>query len=272
MEKGAEQILDELEAKYDIIVDPVAANLSAGETEWHIIYNSERGGKSLIQDYLIKDLGLTREEADMHAFTHMCDVLHYREKRLLIEYLYTSKQALDTAFLKQLRAYFDARKLEKAKSFGFLLSRITKGIIKNVFLLYENGKWMEEEPGDMVSYKQDIYDMLKKDVSLLNPILGFMGYFKGRGTTWSMVFKTKILSMGKNNKGAYLQNEGKAEILKKFNSIVKTKTYTMAEVEELSKIGLALVLEMAMRHLNAQGATKYVLTAEEALFNGVEGL
>ena len=87
-----------------------------------------------------------------------------------------------------------------------------------------------------------------------------------------MVYKIKLLSIGKNNKGAYLQNEGKAEILKKFNSIVTNKTYTMTEVEELSKIGLAVLLEIVMRHMNAQGQTKYVLTAEEAIFNGVENL
>ena len=107
--------------------------------------------------------------------------------------------------------------------------------------------------------------------------MGFMGFFKGRGTSWSMVFKTKMMNVGKNNKGAYLLNEGKAEILKKYNMLMDMVGGLKATIDnfaDLNKIGVGVVVEILMRHYNemaVRGKT-WVLTAEEALYNGVENI
>ena len=122
---------------------------------------------------------------------------------------------------------------------------------------------------------------MNKDLTRLNAIFGFVGYFTGRGikekgsAEGSMVFKTKTLNQGKNNKGSYLQNDGKAEILKKYNSIMevtKSKKYLISEIEDLSKVGFAIVTEMLMRKMNdeRQLGMIWYLTPEEAIVNGIE--
>lgn len=286
--KDAEIILSEIEEQYDIVTNPTAEITEAGETSWTKVLNSTRGNKDLIQYYLVGIQGLTKEEIYKYAFEHIIDVLHYREKRILIEYLYESSMVslnpsktmtqnkFNSIIEKMAYAYFEARKFEKMGLTGFLLARANKGVIKNVFLLYENGEWKEEEPGDMIDFKQEFQQRMRKDVSRFNEAIGFMGYFKGRSTTLTMVFKTKLLNMGKNNKGAYLQNEGKAEILKKYNALMTStgKQYSAADLNELSKVALAVLLEIVMRHYNYtnESGKIWTLSPEEAIYNGIEAI
>jgi len=268
-EKSADTIIGEIAEYMEIVDDPIAHNLEPGEKNWAKNLNSGR----LIQYHLMETHGLSRDQISKYAFEHILDTLHYREKRTLIEAIHKGTAP------EHIKPYFEQRMLKdtSGKTFGYLLSRVTKDVVKNVFLLYENGVWIEEEPGDMVSYKELLRQRFGKDVSKFNVLLGFMGYFKGRGTTWSIVFKTKMMNIGKNNKGAYLLNEGKAEILKKYNMLMDEVGGIKASADhfaDLSKIGLGLVVEILMRHYNEMEALGriWTLSIEAALFNGVENI
>lgn len=277
--KDVELLISEISEQYEIVTNPTAEITEAGEGSWPKILNSTKSGKDIIQYYLIGQHELTRDQVYAYAFEHIMDVLHYREKRILVENFYEplfigSKKPAYSDIDDLIYDYFEKRKFVKAGLTGFLLARASKGIVKNVFLLYEDGEWKEEEPGDMLDFKQEVQQRMQRDVSRFNEAIGFMGYFKGRGTTMNMVFKTKLLNMGKNNKGAYLQNEGKAEILKKYNALMmqEGRQYSIGDMENLSKMALAVMLEVLMRHYNKvqKGGKVWTLTAEEAIYNGVE--
>jgi hypothetical protein len=272
-EKTVETILAEIMEHMEIVNDPIAHNLEPGEKDWAKNLNSGR----LIQYHLMQTHGLSRTQISNYAFEHILDTLHYREKRTLVEAFH--KGSINDSVYTPIKSYFEQRMLKDVagKTFGYLLLRVTKNVVKNVFLLNEGGVWIEEEPGDMVSYRELLRQRFGKDVSKFNALLGFMGYFKGRGTTWSMVFKTKMMNIGKNNKGAYLLNEGKAEILKKYNTLMDEVggiKATADQFADLSKIGLGLVVEILMRHYNTMGALGHIwtLSAEEAFYNGVENI
>ncbi len=268
--KSLDLILSEIDEHMATVNDPVAHVLEPGEKDWAKNLNSGR----LIKHHLIDKHGLSRSQISQYAFDHIMDTLHYREKRSIVEGI-QSGAVTDGQIIE----YFNKRRLDSGngKSYGYLLARVNKGVVKNVFLLYEGNTWLEEEPGDMVSYKQLLTQRFGKEVDKFNSLMGFMGYFKGRGTTWSMVFKTKMMNIGKNNKGAYLLNEGKSEILKKYNALmdeIRGNKATIDDVADLNKIGVGLVVEILIRHYNEMRVNGkiWTLTAEEALYNGVENI
>jgi uncharacterized protein YoxC len=72
-------------------------------------------------------------------------------------------------------------------------------------------------------------------------------------------------------------NEGKSEILKKYNALmdeIRGNKATIDDVADLNKIGVGLVVEILIRHYNEMRVNGkiWTLTAEEALYNGVENI
>ena len=197
------------------------------------------------------------------------------------------------------------------ESEGYIFPKVSKNLVKNVVLYRESpgtpwlapqgphhsaplAPWTEEEPGEMLDFKQDMQDRLMKDLTRLNGTFGFVGYFTGRGikekgsAEGTMEYMTKTLGRGRGNKGAKLQGAGKDVIIVKYNSLMDVigkpeKHYVEKEIKDISKNGFAIVLEMIMRKFQDEGkgpkdptvpkelkdALIWHLTPEEAIANGI---
>ena len=62
-----------------------------------------------------------------------------------------------------------------------------------------------------------------------------------------MVFKVKDLSQKRNNTGARIDDAGKEKIVKFLNIILGETKYTDENTENITQLGLCVILEMLMR-------------------------
>jgi hypothetical protein len=224
---------------------------------------------------------------------HFLDTMNHRSKRSLIENLdnLNGGDPVERFVLD----YFAARRfISPNGSVGFIFTKVSKNLVKNVVLYRETPEtnwphqsaplapWTEEEPGEMLDFKRDMQDRLMKDLTRLNGTFGFVGYFTGRGikekgsAEGTMEYMTKTLGRGRGNKGAKLQGAGKDVIIVKYNSLMDVigrpeKHYVEKEIKDISKNGFAIVLEMIMRKFQDEGKQDLIwhLTPEEAIANGI---
>lgn len=296
--------IEELRKNMDIVRNPQPTEVMANEEDWATNLNSvsksprAKGTKMrpLIEFFLMEEHGFTRSQIEKYAFEHFMDTLNHRFKKSLIENL----DHLDLAdpLQSSIQVYFNMRRFSYKDSVGYIFTKVSKNLVKNV-VLYREGPgspWTEEEPGEMLDFKKDMQDRLMKDLSRLNATFGFVGYFMGRGikekgsAEGTMEYMTKTLGRGRNNKGAKLQGAGKDVIIVKYNSLMDVmgapdKHYLESEIKDISKNGFAIVLEMIMRKFQDEGRGMdpkgptvpkepngpliWHLTPEEAIANGI---
>ena len=202
-----------------------------------------------------------RQDIEKYAFAHLMDALNYREKKILIEKVYDPHYELDD-FEIWIKMYFDDLYFtnESTGSVGILITKVTKGIVSNIVYKRDKGEWTEEDPTDVYDLKDQIEAKMKLlNLGRLADPIGFMGYF---ANTSSMVFKTKKLEQKKGvAKGSYLIKEGKTMILKIYNEIMRSvgkdeinipEESRKEVLPEITKIGFAIIVEIIIRHFNAQ--------------------
>ena len=279
----------------DAIKNPEPFEVKASEEDWATNLNSASKkallmsaepnvSRSLIDYFLIERLGFSRAQIEQYAFEHFMDVLNHRLKKSLIENL----DKLDQTDITQMMIfrYFNVRQFSYKLSVGYIFTKISKNLVKNVILYRERetDPWTEEEPGEMLDFKGEIQERLLKDLSHLNSTFGFVGYFMGRGikekgsAEGTMEYMTKTLGRGRGNKGAKLQGAGKDVILTIYNGIMdsvgeKHNKYTIEELDKIiSKNGFAIVTEMVFRKFQEERKMGLIwhLTPEEAIANGIK--
>jgi hypothetical protein len=269
-----QSVKKELEQNMKMIQDP-AHKYNEREKDWSKNLNSKLldSKSTLIEKYLFPffdgDDAKKRQEIEKCAFAHLMDALNYREKKILIEKVYDPHHQLDE-FETWIKMYFDKSHMcftnESTGSVGILITKVTKGIVSNIVYKRDKGEWTEEDPTDVYDLAEDM-EVKKKTFNLekemankkkqinlarLADPMGFMGYF---ASTSSMVFKTKKLEQKKGvAKGSYLIKEGKGMILKIYNEIMRSvgKDEMSDTPEDVTKIGFAIVVEIIIRHFNAE--------------------
>ena len=268
-----QSVILELKQNMKKIQDP-AHKYNERDKDWSKNLNSKLldSHATLIEKYLFpffegEDNAIKRQEIEKCAFAHLMDALNYREKKILVEKVYDPHYKLDD-LEKWIKMYFDKSHTHFVNgdtgSIGILMTKVTKGIVSNIVYKRDKGEWTEEDPTDVYDLAKDMAEKKKtfgleisnkkKQINLarLADPLGFMGYF---ATTSSMVFKTKKLEQKKGvAKGSYLIKEGKGMILKIYNEIMRSvgKDEMSDTPEDITKIGFAIIVEIIIRHFNAQ--------------------
>jgi superfamily II DNA or RNA helicase len=254
-----QSVKKELEESMKMVQNP-AHKYNEREKDWSKNLNSKllSSSTTLIEKYLFPffegDDAKKREQIEKYAFAHLMDALNYRQKKILIEKVYNPHQELDDLEI-WIKMYFDDLRFtnESTGSIGILMTKVTKGIVSNIVYKRDKGEWTEEDPTDVFDLRDQIEKTMKKlNLGRLSDPMGFMGYF---ASTLSMVFKTKKLEQKKGvAKGSYLIKEGKGMILKIYNEIMRSvgKDEMGDTPEDVTKIGFAIVVEIIMRHFNAQ--------------------
>lgn len=300
--------IEELKKSMEIVRRPEPFPVMASEDNWAINLNSitntprlagadREKRRPLIDFFLIEEHGFSKAQIEKYAMDHFLDTMNHRSKRSLIENLdnLNGGDPVERFVLD----YFAARRFTSGSAVGFIFTKVSKNLVKNVVLYRETPEtpwlapqgprnsaplapWTEEEPGEMLDFKRDMQDRLMKDLTRLNATFGFVGYFTGRGikekgsAEGTMEYMTKTLGRGRGNKGAKLQGAGKDVIIVKYNSLMDVigkpeKHYVEKEIKDISKNGFAIVLEMIMRKFQdeSKNALIWHLTPEEAIANGI---
>lgn len=285
--------IETLRKQMAIVQNPEPYEVMASEEDWATNLNSisktarltgaeKLHRRSLIDYFLIEEHGFTRHQIEEYAFEHFMDTMNHRYKKSLIENLdlFDEKDTVESMILR----YFKMRQFSYKNSVGYIFTKISKNLVKNVILYRENPEtpWTEEEPGEMLDFKQEMHARLTKELSRLNNTFGFVGYFTGRGlkekgsAEGSMEYMTKTLGRGRGNKGAKLSGKGKDVIITIYNSIMDivgapNKHYVEKEIKDISKNGFAIVLEMLLRKFQEERRLGLIwhLTPEEAIANSI---
>lgn len=285
--------IETLRKQMAIVQNPEPYEVMASEEDWATNLNSisktarltgaeKLHRRSLIDYFLIDAHGFSRPQIETYAFEHFMDTMNHRYKKSLIENLdlCDEKDIIESMILR----YFKMRQFSYKNSVGYIFTKISKNLVKNVILYRENPEtpWTEEEPGEMLDFKQEMHARLTKELARLNNTFGFVGYFTGRGlkekgsAEGSMEYMTKTLGRGRGNKGAKLSGKGKDVIITIYNSIMDIvgapdKRYVEKEIKDISKNGFAIVLEMLLRKFQEERRLGLIwhLTPEEAVANSI---
>ena len=192
-----------------------------------------------------------------YIYEHTLDIMPIKQKLVLCDHL-------DELTDKYIYEYLVQHRLSRPidNTFAFLLANDTKYDI----YIKENMEWKIAEPGDKDSFirTNSFKDQFIIENKKLNIIVGFMTLFKN-----NMVFKTKEIVNKKNNKGAYCNNAGKADIIKILNTVLSTYTYTVDTTEHITQGGLCIILEFLLRHFQRTTGRVFFLGPEQAIINSI---
>lgn len=160
---------------------------------------------------------------------HMIDVLTYKEKVSLLNYIYNIENINDTNSLSYLvRNYFEKIKITNESLVGIILyDNKTKHVLH-----YNNNKWQDTEPEDerILLQSKDLKNkqLEKKDV---NKLIGFIAY---ENTNKLLVFKTKYTNVSRNT-GVRCEESSKSKSMKIFNDIVGNEMLTKENTKLIKK-------------------------------------
>ncbi len=285
--------IEDLRKNMEIVRRPEPYPVMASEEDWAKNLNSisttvrltgaeKDKRRPLIDFFLISEHGFTRPEIEKYAFEHFMDTMNHRLKKSLIENLSLLNETDELEYM--ILRYFKVREFSYKQSVGYIFTKVSKNIVKNVILYRETPEttWTEEEPGEMLDFKKDIQDRLMMDLTHLNNTFGFVGYFTGRGikekgsAEGTMEYMTKTLGRGRGNTGAKLSGKGKDVIITIYNSIMDTiglpeHHYVEKEIKDISKNGFAVVLELLLRKYQDEHKKGLIwhLTPEETIANRI---
>jgi hypothetical protein len=155
-----------------------------------------------------------------------------------------------------------------------------------VNVLYNINDWSEYSPGTVVQMKKLFDHRMGKTKDEMSDMLGFVNSFTGKDNVSVSVFRVKNMKQERNNKGAYIMNEKKADIVKRVNNILKmagspfsfddekTNAGTNRNTDDISQIAFAGMFELLIRLYHSQGMNNktWFLRPEQAVYLKIENL
>jgi len=203
---------------------------------------------------------------------HILDLLLYKEKLELMNYLYSLKRIEERSFEWHAKQYFNRNAFKTQGITGYILYDLDKMKVMKL----SGNKWVEAEYTDTVKLFK-LPELEKPiDINKCNRIVGFLGYEKHFKY---LVFKTKDMTASRDT-GARCDEAGKTKTLGILNTILGeekyTKDNTKLQKDESGKkvlkeaVGLqelCVIEEFTLRYFNkTRPDKKYFFTPELALY------
>lgn len=197
------------------------------------------------------------------------DTLLFEERMTILQYLYMKTlPVIDSDIERTIKQYFDNKMIANQNNTKLGIVLINEKEELKIFYQSreeEQTNWEEILQSEYVQFKNDLIKKgYYKNKAKYNDIMGFINLFKNN----EIVFKTKDLTEKKNNKGAFCQNAGKKDILKRINQILDEPVYNDDFIDQkiiittikpsgkinekisnngIYKSGLCVILELVMR-------------------------
>jgi hypothetical protein len=165
----------------------------------------------------------------------------------LIKHLYGEEQnSPKNEFETHIKKYFDDKIMTNGSSNAIVLSNATQ----TNFLLYiqssvDKTEWNEAQDTDYTDFKEQLRNQYIVLPQRLNETVGFMHPFE----TDNIVFKTKLLGEGGNNKGVTCWKVGKSKSIHKLNSILGKTMYDTSNTKYILADGVCIIMEIIMRYM-----------------------
>ena len=217
--------------------------------------------------------GFTQKMIKQYVTNHILETLSHEEQLTLAKKILTANFKTSDEVEKQIVARFQTLLLNNKKT--LVLAK------KDKLIYYHTANWSELSVGEKNLLATESAEKLEKEN--YSDIIGFISEFTSKDMEKVPVFKTKIMTQTRNNKGSYLQNESsKIAVIRQLNVLLKMtnspfsfddETCVQCErnTDDISKIAFACIYELLIRKLddeNHKGKT-WFLTPEQAIYNNI---
>jgi Helicase conserved C-terminal domain len=191
--------------------------------------------------------GIPLETLTKYIIWHNLDTLTVPEKMILLRKFYThDTPTAENEFENHIVAYFNEKVMVSTSTKGILLANANY----SNFILYlqdpaNKTEWREAQDTD---YDDFLNQMREKYVIHPNrraAIIGFMHPFEKD----NIVFKSKVVGEGGNNKGVVCWKVGKAKTILRFNDVLGKTMYDTKNTKHILADGICIMMEMAMRYM-----------------------
>jgi len=186
------------------------------------------------------------ETLTKYIIYHNLDILTVPQKLSMVRYLHGEiKPVIDNNFEIHIKQYFDEK---------IMNTNITKGIILSNssysnFSLYiqdaeDKSVWNIAEDTDYDDFKEQIITKYLIHPSRLGATVGFIHPFEKD----NIVFKTKVMGEGGNNKGVTCWKVGKSKSILRLNEVLGKTMYDNKNTKNILSDGICIMIEMIMRY------------------------
>ena len=199
------------------------------------------------------------EDLVQFLLEHIIDMLVYKDKLNLLNYLYSLKTISDKSLQEYIINYFNTKIIKYKKLIAIVFYNVKK---REVLILNDKTNiWQIAEPEE----EREINEIIdnKPNPTNFNNLVGFIDYEVKTGKF--MVFKVKDI-LEKRNIGARCDGAGKKDTIKMLNAIVGYDKYNKENTKGIVQEELCCLQEFTLRYYNKQHKNNkiYFLDTESA--------
>lgn len=193
---------------------------------------------------LIKE-GIPENDVLMFLVEHIVDLLLYKEKVELLNFLYSLEVIQENSLEKMMKDYLDSQIITTRRIVGIILFSVDKR--KIMVLNKTTKKWIDSEPEDEIEIANAAADKFKIPQGMqFNSLVGFIDNEKSNRY---LVFKTKQTD-AKRNTGARCDEAVKSKKIQILNMIVGLEKYTKENTKGMVQSELCSLQEFLLRYYN----------------------
>lgn len=193
---------------------------------------------------LIKE-GVPENDVLMFLVEHIVDMLLYKEKVELLNYLYSLEVIHEHSLEKMMKDYLDNQIITTRRITGTILFSIEKR--KIILLDKKTKRWVDAEPEDELEIATAAAEKFRIPQGVqFNTLVGFIDNEKNHRY---LVFKTKQTD-AKRNTGARCDEAVKGKKLQILNMIVGEERYTKENTKGMVQSELCSLQEFLLRYYN----------------------
>ena len=234
-------IIQNMQTHFDLTMSYMKdETIEKGEDDWYkhcgyIMY------KLMTEENISKD--------DLYTFLveHMIDILLYKDKLILLNYL-TQKKNIDEMTPLELiaKTYMEKNIIHDKNLIGIILYDVD---VRKLMILDETiNIWKEGQAEDERDLSNAIKKMYSVTPSSFYNYIGFIGYDQKNNY---LVFKIKDMT-SKRNKGARCDQATKAKTLILLNKIVGFEKWNKENTKKIIDMGLCIIEEFTLRSYNKE--------------------
>jgi hypothetical protein len=278
------EFLEKMEHNIAIATSAKPNLIAAKNDDWFYNLNSIRdvkgAGVSVSVMVRLEIMGFDAELIRKYVTNHMLDLASHDMRLELAKHVLAPGFKAATPLARHVAEYFDYLVYREGGINGLLLLKD-----KAPLVLYNMEDWSEYSLGEFVQCKPMFERRMQVARENMSDLLGFVNIFVGKDNVANPVFRVKNMKQVRNNKGAYIMNEKKADIVKRVNLVLgmagqpfsfddETSVAASRNTDDISQIAFAGMFELLVRKYNDErvdGKT-WFLRPEQAAFLKIESL
>jgi hypothetical protein len=189
--------------------------------------------------------GVPEDKVLMFLVEHIVDMLMYKEKVELLNYLYSLAVIKDNTLQKMMKEYLDKMIITTRRLIGIILFSVDK---RKIMIFNKTSKrWVDAEPEDEIELANEAAKKFKiPEGVIFNTLVGFIDNDKNNRY---LVFKTKQTD-AKRNTGARCDEAVKGKKIQILNMIVGEEKYTKDNTKGMVQLELCSLQEFLLRYYN----------------------